>query len=414
MELDASMFDSELFSVDLENISIPSLPLQFQFPDTDLADEAELSDMGAVGLSVIDPHFVRENRLEECVAEVVGQVGSSTPSCLSDCLSSFDVAKHYSRLHILVCGYCHAVFHVIDEFRSHTTCCLGACEPVWSSLATPGLALVLWTDTVLRLVRQRLGGVSDPENIVRKIESKWFRLSRRTKQGWEKAADVLLETARVGRSLFSSAMERDISRTSPCPGEQWPGPLDFCEGGADEIHGTEWRETVKLEADAGAELGLLASGGQAKQEGGGGDVQTQGVKRDIEACEDSSISSKSARRPGYLNTIRNKRGRWEAPKVERKVFKCESCNFVTATEWKLKRHEQSSKHQEMIGSGPVNQVPADREDRLGEEDDPEGQTAGTEEEGRDCRTFAESSTDHSPSCPTSDNCISKESAILNS
>ena len=142
MELDASMFDSELFSVDLENISIPSLPLQFQFPDTDLADEAQLSDMGAVGLSVIDPHFVRENRLEECVAEVVGEVGSSTPSCLSDCLSSFDVAKHYSRLHILVCGYCHAVFHVIDEFRSHTTCCLGACEPVWGSLATPGLVFV--------------------------------------------------------------------------------------------------------------------------------------------------------------------------------------------------------------------------------------------------------------------------------
>ena len=31
-------------------------------------------DMGAVGLAVIDPHFVRESNIEDCVIEAVGQV----------------------------------------------------------------------------------------------------------------------------------------------------------------------------------------------------------------------------------------------------------------------------------------------------------------------------------------------------
>ena len=31
-------------------------------------------DMGAVGLSVIDPHFVRESNIEDCVTEALGQV----------------------------------------------------------------------------------------------------------------------------------------------------------------------------------------------------------------------------------------------------------------------------------------------------------------------------------------------------
>ena len=32
--------------------------------------------MGAVGLAVIDPHFVRESNIEDCVIEAVGQVRS--------------------------------------------------------------------------------------------------------------------------------------------------------------------------------------------------------------------------------------------------------------------------------------------------------------------------------------------------
>ena len=39
-------------------------------------------DMGAVGLAVIDPHFVRESNIEDCVIEAVGQV--RTPVCRTD------------------------------------------------------------------------------------------------------------------------------------------------------------------------------------------------------------------------------------------------------------------------------------------------------------------------------------------
>jgi hypothetical protein len=29
--------------------------------------------------------------------------------------------EHLARLHVLVCGFCHAVFHVIDEFKRYVT-----------------------------------------------------------------------------------------------------------------------------------------------------------------------------------------------------------------------------------------------------------------------------------------------------
>jgi len=360
MELDGSLFNDDLFSVDLENIAIPSLPLHFQFPDTDLADEADKSDMGAVGLSVIDPHFVRESNIEDCVIEAVGQVGPvSSGHRLDDCLSSFDVARHYSRLHVLVCGFCHSVFHVIDEFRSHTNCCTGVSEaPIWASTspAAPGLAIVLWTDTVMRLVRKRLGDAGDHLSLVKRIESKWYRLSRKTKLCWERAAEVLLESARVGRSMFASAMERDISCTPGCPGEQWPGPLDFCD--ADEIHGTELElEPVKLEAESEYDKDQLPSEQpDPKQEENEETPTTEPLgitdtpdgppnetDEDLEVLLESVVK-KPGKRLGYLNIARNKKGRWEGPKTEVKTFQCTSCDFTTVTEWKLKRHEGSSKH----------------------------------------------------------------------
>ena len=296
---------------------------------------------------MIDPHFIRETYIDECVAEAVGAAGQATPAGLADCLASPAVARQYSRLHILVCGYCHAVFHVIDEFRSHTTCCLGAEQlpQAWGAgLASPGLALVLWTDTVLRLARQRVGEVTDHEALVRRIESKWFRLSRRTKLGWERAAEVLLEKERVGRSLFATALERDMQCTERCPGEQWPGPLDFCD--ADEIHGSECLgDKVKLEAEAESEkcslVGLLHTNADGEDDEG----QHFGNCAIKELPDGTNVHKRS----GHLNIARNKRGRWEAPKTESRTFNCDICDFTTATEWKLRRHESSSKHKEKIG-----------------------------------------------------------------
>jgi len=353
MELDSSIFGDELFSVDLENIDIPSLPLHFQIPGTDLADEADKSDMGVVALSVIDPHFVKESNIDEFVKDAVGQVdpGATTTNQFSDCLSSFDVAKHYASLHILVCGFCHSVFHVIDEFRSHTTCCSGVVEtpPYGSSVATPGLAIVLWTNAVLRLVRRRLG-LADPDALVRRIESRWFRLSRKTKLGWEKAAEVLLETDRVGRSLFASAMEKDISSTERFPGDQWPGPLDFRD--ADEIHGSECCDQVKLEAEVESHPSSLnLETTKPKVEEYTLTDPKPGVDEEVFKGSGRPSGVNPAKRLGYVNLARNKKGRWEAPKVECRTFLCEECQFKAATEWKLKRHMKSSKHKGKLDNG---------------------------------------------------------------
>ena len=195
---------------------------------------------------------------------------------------------------------------------------------------------------------------------MKRIESKWYRLSRKTKLCWERAADVLLESARVGRSMFASAMERDISCTPGCPGEQWPGPLDFCD--ADEIHGTELElEPVKLEAESEIEKDHFPSAQpDPKQEenkeeetqmtGQPGIIDTPAsagppneTDEDLEVLLETVVK-KPGKRVGYLNIARNKKGRWEAPKTEVKTFQCNTCDFTTVTEWKLKRHEGSSKH----------------------------------------------------------------------
>ena len=31
-------------------------------------------------------------------------------------------SDHLARLHVLVCGFCHSVFHVLDEFKRYSQC----------------------------------------------------------------------------------------------------------------------------------------------------------------------------------------------------------------------------------------------------------------------------------------------------
>ena len=183
---------------------------------------------------------------------------------------------------------------------------------------------------------------------MKRIESKWYRLSRKTKLCWEQAAEVLLESARVGRSLFASAMERDISCTPGCPGEQWPGPLDFCD--ADEIHGTELEPEpvkVEVECDVVRDDFPLVQTGPKQEENQLNDMEITKPSQDCGTNSEiivETVMKRPGKHLGYLNIARNKKGRWEAPKAEVKTFHCKACAFTTVTEWKLKRHEGSSKH----------------------------------------------------------------------
>ena len=408
MDMHGGIFEEDLFGLDLEHIAIPRFPLHFQLPGGDLADEADMAAMGAVGLAGLDPTFAREREVEEAVAEAVARGGGRVGEVEAS-LGEGGAGRHYARLHVLVCGACRAVFHVIDEFRSHSACCLGGgATPPAADVAAAGLALVLWTDAVLRAVRRRLGGAAgEPKALRRRVEAGWCRQGRRAKLCWERAAEVLVEAARVGRRVFTSAMEQDISCTLPCPGDQWPGPLDFLQ--ADEIHGVEL-DMAEVAEVAGVELDM--TGLQAGREGEAAgsedrdkdntrttadigtqtehtpsdsfgssnevirngilhrsnEIESKNVSNSDEAAPSTptaadagAVGSGSAeaprgpgipvKRPGYLATMRNKRGRWEAvAREEVATFLCSPCSFTTATEWKLRRHRASSKHLARLAS----------------------------------------------------------------
>jgi len=318
------MFDSDsLYSVssqhweDLENISLPSLPFQLQFPDTPLEDEADQSDMTPHGISVIDPQSVRDCQLEMCMMSSMGQATITAESLLSDYMSRWEVADHFSRLHVLVCGCCNSVFHVIDQFRSHTTFCVGVKDTrIPTDTTVPGLALVLWTNTVLRLVRDQLGVVAEQEALTRKIENKWFRLSNEVKIGWEKAAQILRDISSVHDNI------------SPRP-EPGGGP------------GHEQGEVMSDQEDS--EQGDAVKMNTSQSETSVGD-------KSGDSAEADTLKEKVEKKPKHYG-YRNKKGRWEAKNVEaaeKKCFKCEECSFTTVTEWKLKRHESTKKHLETV------------------------------------------------------------------
>ena len=120
--------------------------------------------MTPYGIPVIDPHSVSDSQLEMCVTSTMAQTTITTDSLVSEYLSRWEMAEHFSKLHVLVCGCCHSVFHVIDQFRVHTIFCVGMQEPTNNTDTTvKGLALVLWTNTVLRLLRDQIGEVGEQD-----------------------------------------------------------------------------------------------------------------------------------------------------------------------------------------------------------------------------------------------------------
>ena len=57
-----------------------------------------------------------------------------------------------------------------------------------------------------------------------------------------------------------------------------------------------------------------------------------------------------------LNCLRDNKGRWASEKKnDSKSYTCEVCKFSTATEWKLKRHENTQKHMDKVNKCSENQ-----------------------------------------------------------
>ena len=202
------------------------------------------------------------------------------------------------RLHVMVCGYCHAVFHFIDQFISHTHFCTAETniltDPVSGDIrrTSEALAFILWSNTMLKLVRDQVM-VSDSDydeiSIRRSIKTKWFGLSEQLKTAWIRAAEVLNHLSTLSKGMLST---------------QNP------------------RESVKTQLND---------------------------RPNKKSDEKSNLQNGIVPKQKHLHDHRDDRGRW-ASKVEPenvKKFRCEPCNFEAPYEWKLNRHKGTGKHKEL-------------------------------------------------------------------
>ncbi len=127
--------DLDVLEPSLVSSSIPSPGLvPFQWSEAPLADEADNSDMTPQCMPVIDPIFVRENFIEDCL---IGMLKCASPNFFktilfldgvsevnevgNDILSGYcpdqGSSEQFACLHVLVCGFCRSVFHVLEEFK---------------------------------------------------------------------------------------------------------------------------------------------------------------------------------------------------------------------------------------------------------------------------------------------------------
>ena len=194
----------------------------------------------------------------------------------------------------MVCGFCHSVFHFIDQFISHTHFCSSETniltDPVSGDIrrTSEALAFILWSNTMLKLVRDQVlvsVGDYDEISIRRSIKTKWFGLSEQLKTAWIRAAEVLNHLSTVSQGILKP---KEIDKTK-----------------------------INYVLDKKDNEDLIQNGTSCKQK--------------------------------HLHEHRDGRGRW-ASKVEPvnvKKFRCEPCNFEAPYEWKLNRHLGTVKHKEL-------------------------------------------------------------------
>ena len=281
---------------DLENISLPSLPFQLQFPDIPLQcdDEADL-----LPILHLDPDF--ELSLDQSCVNVAGTVTEDT--VIDDYVARLEVSQQVSKLHVMVCGSCHSVFHFIDQFISHTHFCLASGQQEEKSYLTQdednsveAIALLMWSNTVIKCVKDQISNSDSniDESVMKKrVRSKWFSLPVTFQLCWIKAAKSMMQIANISSYLQEQShfIEPRLSE-STCQSEP----------------------------------------------------------------KKTSAIAKQDRSPKVFHSHRDYKGRWapkERPGKCEQEYKCEICQFTTNNEWKLTRHLSTKKHLENIRSSEV-------------------------------------------------------------
>jgi len=264
--------------LEIESISLPSLPFQLQFPNSGTIplhceDEADLFP----GLH-LDSDF--ELTLDQQHLDILPD------DILGDPLSRIKVGEEMCKLHVMVCGYCHSVFHNVEKFISHTNLCTGEIRYSDQSDTVETLAILLWSRSV-RDLTLGAGGFND-EVFSKRIKSKWYSLKSEHKQSWLRAADVLIGFRNMKEHLLNKR-QADLVRMS------------------------------KLKS----------------------------THADTELKSNNCDKMKKLK----YHDHRNDKGRWASKKQKEKVgpiLKCPPCSFQTHSDWKMKRHETTRKHTEII------------------------------------------------------------------
>eukprot|EP00088_Acartia_fossae_P012611 TRINITY_DN16516_c0_g1_i1.p1 TRINITY_DN16516_c0_g1~~TRINITY_DN16516_c0_g1_i1.p1 ORF type:complete len:504 (-),score=68.08 TRINITY_DN16516_c0_g1_i1:195-1706(-) len=376
------------------SIDSPEL-VPFQCSTGPLADEADNSDMTPQCMPVIDPNFVRESFIDGCVTDGVNDVISNGDDILTDYLIGQESGEIVRSLHILICGYCHSVFHSVEEFRSHVSTCDGGDRQEFNyerfSTVT-ALALVLWTTTVMRRIKQNYLNITDEVELCSRIQTKWSHLNDRSKQIWEKAAEALQELAKVGDLMFppiqqhpaanqhqvqscsvtagqqqprsnmeqqnGTVSQHNISSEYPLPNDGWEGCdyMDEIELSTGDVMG---RKSFGLNCVLDVKSVLPIWKGYDRQEA---NTSAKSLKQtSIQNSKQSSLQNGEhtakqenpyqSKRP---KQFRDRNGRWQKPAAENSatttsVLTCHPCSFHTTNPWKMSRHHQTLKHLRQLG-----------------------------------------------------------------
>ena len=139
-----------------------------------------------------------------------GQQQPSSSSAVDRVLDSYVPTRQtmsaFESLDVLVCGKCRTVFHNVDEFKSHSATCKGPEEEVEEEeeeeSSEAAVAMVLWCNTMRRLLVHGGVQVGDMTEAGRIVQTKWSRLSRRSKETWLKAARGIIRLGQTGKIVF--------------------------------------------------------------------------------------------------------------------------------------------------------------------------------------------------------------------
>jgi len=349
------------------NFPFPLQSLQFQLPDLPFPDDFLDLAPRPQAMPVINPFSVRENFINE---QVVTEIEMERPSALTaeeivdGYLPTRDTNDQFSRLHVLVCGLCHSVFHVVDEFNSHLRKCSGVkTNSSCSDQSESALALVLWSNTIHRKLKPSLAHLSGSDSLANTIQQKWFRLSKKTKLVWITAARTLQQLGKAGKLVFPGP-DSGSSAGHGWP-ETWRSPVDL--GEEDEIQQEMvFVDSIKKEV---IELDVIE------------ETVNQNEVQPMEAVRTSSRKRKGLKRssnisdhPEFVNprtlkkplkaprpwkvdkrekwkkTKRNSRGLWLKDNTEDSTLRCDTCLFETKVGSKMKRHMVSVKHKRLVAS----------------------------------------------------------------